>query len=184
MIKTIKKQLDHQHTDLIVMGNKGLTDTADIFFGSNAIQVVNKLNGCPIMAIPNEMDYTAPKEIAFVTDYTADRHPKTIAPLLYIASLIKTTIRVMHINKDQVLNRTQENNSIHLEIFLEAVTQNMCEFDDKAKVVETFLDKMHIDLFAMVNRKMNLFERMKHEPVIKDVSMYSDVPFLMLPDKS
>jgi len=187
LAKTVTKQLDKKEIDFLVMGNKGLTDTADIFFGSNTIKVVNTMAKCAILAIPKEMDYTAPQEIAFVTDYKTSCHPNTIAPLLFIAALTKAAVRVMHINDEQVLNKTQENNREHLVRCLEGVEHSfhtMYEFDDKAKVIETFLNTMQIDLYAMVNRKKNLFERMTREPIIKDVSMYSDVPFLVLPDKS
>lgn len=186
LAKTIKKQFQQKDIDLLVMGNKGLTETADIFFGSNTIQVVNAMANCPILAIPREMDFKAPKEIAFVTDYKTGCHPNTIAPLLFVASLSKAAIRVIHINEQQHLSEQQESNRIHLKTCFESLEHsfhNVYEFEDKAKVIETFLDKMQIDLYAMVNRKKNLFERMTHEPVIKDVSMYSDVPFLVLPEK-
>lgn len=187
LIKAIKEQTEKKNIHFIVMGNKGFTQTADVFFGSNTIQVVESLNSCPVLAIPGEMDFKTPKEIAFVTDYRTGCHPNTIAPLLYVTSLSKAAIHVMHINESEHLSVEQENNRILLETCLDTVEHsfhNMYEFDDKAKVIEKFLDTMKIDLFAMVKREKNLFERLSHEPVIKDVSMYSQVPFLILPDKS
>ncbi|MFD0797924.1 universal stress protein [Maribacter chungangensis] len=187
LIKIIKEEIAQKKIDFIVMGNKGFTQTADVFFGSNTIQVVQALNSCPVFAIPGEMDFKAPKDIAFVTDYKTGCHPSTLAPLLFVASLSNAAIHVMHINERQHLSAEQENNRILLEECLANVEHsfhNMYDFDDKAKVIETFLDTMKIDLYAMVNRKKSLFERLSREPVIKDVSMYSDVPFLILPDES
>ncbi len=187
LIKAIKEQIEKKNIDFIVMGNKGFTQTADVFFGSNTIQVVQSLNSCPVLAIPGEMDFKAPKEIAFITDYKTGCHPNTIAPLLFVASLSKAVIQVMHINETEHLSAEQDSNRTLLEKCLDTVEHsfhNMYDFDDKAKVIEKFLDTMKIDLFAMVKREKNLFERLSHEPVIKDVSMYSDVPFLILPDKS
>ncbi len=186
LVKIIKKIDGQDEFHFIVMGNKGLTETADIFFGSNTIKVVHAMPQCPVLTIPGEMDFTEPKEIAFVTDYKTGCHKDTIAPLLFLSSLLKASIRVMHINEEQLLNSKQIINRKHLEKCLENVDHsfhNLHEFDDKAKVIDTFLDKNKIDLFAMVNHKKNLFERLTHEPVIKDVSMYSQVPFLVLPEK-
>ncbi|TLP81807.1 universal stress protein [Maribacter sp. ACAM166] len=187
LVKTVVKIIAKENIDLVVMGNKGLTDTADMFFGNNTIKVVNHLKECPVLAIPGEMDFTPPKEIAFVTDYKTGCHPETIAPLLFLAKLSNAAIRVMHINEEQLLSPAQETNRRGLEECLrdtEHSFHQMYDFSDKAKVIDAFLDKLKVDLFAMVQRRHNLFERLTHEPVIKDVSMYSDVPFLVLPDRS
>jgi hypothetical protein len=57
-------------------------------------------------------------------------------------------------------------------------------FDDKAKVIDVFLEKLKVDMYAMVHQKRNLFEKLTREPVVKDVSMYSDIPFLILPSQA
>ena len=187
LVKTVVKTIEKENTDLLVMGNKGLTEAVDMFFGNNTIQVVKHIEKCPVLAIPGEMNFIVPKEIAFVTDYKTGCHPDTIAPLIFFASLSNAAIRVMHINEEQLLNPDQENNRKHLEACLSTVEHSfhqMYNFSDKAKVIDAFLDKSKVDLFAMVHREHNLFERLTREPVIKDVSMYSDIPFLVLPNRS
>ena len=82
------------------------------------------------------------------------------------------------------MNATQEANRKALEQCLKTVEHSfhrVREFDDKAKVIEVFLEKLKVDLYAMVNYKHNFFEKLTHEPIIKDVSMYSNKPFLILP---
>ncbi len=187
LVKRIAQLTAKKDIDLVVMGNKGLTGAKDIFFGSNTIMVVNSLTTCPVLAIPGEMDYIVPKEIAFVTDYKKGCHSKTIAPLLFLASLSNAAIRVMHINEGRPLDKVQETNQKHLGECLKTIEHSfhqISDLDDKAKAIDNFLDKKKVQLFAMVHHKRSLFERLVREPVIKDVSMYSDVPFLVLPNKS
>lgn len=182
--KTMVNIIDERQIDLVVMGNKGLTETADIFFGSNTIKAVNKITKCPILAVPGEMDFKEPKEIAFITDFRKGCTKKSIAPLLFLASLNKASIRVMHINDTEILSKEQESHRKLVELCLKDVDHSfhwMQAFDDKAKVIDVFLKKLKIDLYAMVNHKQNLFEKLTYEPIIKDVSMYSDTPFLILP---
>lgn len=182
--KVITKTIVKLHIDLIVMGNKGITEAADIFFGSNTIQVANKINNCPILAIPGEMDFKEPKEIAFVTDYKKGCATKSIEPLLFMASLFKANIRILHITEEEILNKEQEFNRKLLDNCLKDVDHTFHWrqlFDDKAKVIQVFLEKLNVDLYSMVNQKHNLFEKLTHEPVIKDVSLYSETPFLILP---
>jgi nucleotide-binding universal stress UspA family protein len=182
--KIMTKTIDKLHIDLVVMGNKGITEAADIFFGSNTIQVANIINKCPILAIPGEMDFKEPKEIAFVTDFKKGCAKKSIEPLLFITSLFKAKIRVLHITEEEILNTEQESNRKLLDICLKDVDHTFHWrqlSNDKAKVIQVFLEKLNVDLYSIVNQKHNLFEKLTREPVIKDVSMYSETPFLILP---
>ncbi|MEX0289186.1 MAG: universal stress protein [Flavobacteriaceae bacterium] len=186
LVKVIKEKLTELHIDLVIMGNKGLTAAADIFFGSNTIKVANKVSGCPILAIPGEYDFKMPEEIAFVTDFEKYCNKSTLTPLLKIAELSKASIQVLHIDEEKFYNPTREANRKTLQICLRQMEhsfQTVREFDDKAKVIDVLLEKMDIDMYAMVNYPHNLFQKLTHEPIIKDVSMYSDLPFLILPPK-
>lgn len=182
--KVIANIIDKKQIDFLVMGNKGLTEAADIFFGSNTIQTVKQIDKCPVLAIPGQMDFVAPKEVAFVTDFKKGCDKEVIAPLLFLASLSNASIRVMHITEEKILNNVQESHRKLLELCLKDIDHSfhwMQAFDDKAKVIDVFLKNLKVDLYAMVNHKYNLFEKLTHEPVIKDVSMYSNIPFLILP---
>tara|TARA_R110002153_G_scaffold43525_4_gene122992 strand:- start:53 stop:901 length:849 start_codon:yes stop_codon:yes gene_type:complete len=182
--KILTKTIDKLHIDLVVMGNKGITEAADIFFGSNTIQVANIINKCPILAIPGEMDFKEPKEIAFVTDFKKGCAKKSIEPLLFITSLFKAKIRVLHITEEEILNTEQESNRKLLDISLKDIDHTFHWrqlSNNKAKVIQVFLEKLNVNLYTMVNQKHNLFGKLTREPVIKDVSMYSETPFLILP---
>lgn len=183
LTNVLSKTIDEKQIDLVVMGNKGLTETADIFFGSNTIKSLKHIKKRPLLAVPGELDYSEPKEIAFITDFKKGCAKETIAPLLFLASLTKARIRVMHITENELLNPLQESNRKILELCLKDVKHSfhwIHPFDDKAKVIDTFVEKLHIDLYAMVNHKHHFMEQFTKEPVIKDVSMYSKTPFLIL----
>lgn len=184
LTKIVSKTIAEYDIDLVVMGNKGNTGAKEIFLGSNTIQVANGINRCPVLAIPKQVDYKTPKEIAFVTDLKKGCVKETIAPMIFLASLFGASIRVMHITEEEILNSKQESNRKLLELCLKVVPHTfhwIQEFTDKAKVIDTFLEKHDIDMFAMVHHKHSFFERLVREPVIKDVSIYSDIPFLILP---
>lgn len=182
--KVITKIAIEKEIDMVVMGNKGLTEAADIFFGSNTIQTVKKIDYCPVLTIPAESDFIEPKEIAFVTDYKKGCTKKTIAPLLFIASLFKASIRIVHINEEALLSKEQESHRTFLKMCLSNIDHSfhtLYEHSDKAKVIDTYLDKSGVDMFVMVNEKRGLFQNIFREPVIKDVSLYSKTPLLVIP---
>lgn len=100
--------------------------------------------------------------------------------------LSNAAIRVMHINENKIPSGTQEANKNLLGSSLEGIDYSYYDiygFTDKAKTIDNNLDKFRIDLFFMVHNRRSIFERLTREPVIKDVSMYSEVPFLVLPNK-
>jgi hypothetical protein len=93
---------------------------------------------------------------------------------------------VVHVHEQHILNPTQEANRKTLEENLSTrghSFQWIKNFDDKAKVIDVFLEKLKVDMFAMVHQKRNLFEKLTREPVVKDLSMYSDIPFLIIPSQ-
>ncbi|SHJ35638.1 universal stress protein [Pseudozobellia thermophila] len=184
LAKNIIQTVAEKQIDLVVMGNKGLTEAADVFFGSNTIRVIDQIKSCPVLTIPGEMDFKPPKQIAFITDFKKGCTKKSLAPLLYFVSLAQAGVRVMHITEEDLLSTEQESHRKLLELSLKEVDHSfhwMQAFDDKAKVIQAFLKKEKIDLYAMANHKHKLFERLLREPVIKDISMYADIPFLVLP---
>jgi nucleotide-binding universal stress UspA family protein len=182
--KMVSNTIEENAIDLVVMGTKGNTGTKEIFMGSNTIKVANALTLCPILAVPRQSDFKTPKEIAFVTDFKKGCSIKTIAPFLFIASLSNAAIRVMHINEVAILDAEQQLKIKLLEHCLKDFKHSfhwMQNISDKAQVIDTFLEKSTIDMFGMVHHKHSFFEKLLREPVLKDVSIYADIPLLILP---
>lgn len=182
--KVMSRVIEDRGIDLVVMGNKGSTGAKELFMGGNTIQAVNSLTACPVLAVPREIDYKAPKEVAFVTDFKKGCSKRTIAPLLYVASLTSASIRILHINEKESLSPEQVSNKKLLEICLDGVNHSfhwISGFTHKAKVIHDFLEKQDIDMFAMVHHKRGFLEKIIKEPVVLDISIYSNIPFLILP---
>lgn len=184
LVKCIGEMIDEKDIDLVVMGNKGATGAKEIFLGSNTIQTVHAMSKCAVLAIPGEPDFKPPREIAFITDYKVRCDANTLAPLLQIRSLVNASIRIMHINEENILDREQEANRLLLTQCLSGIDHTfhrMQHFTHKAKVIDVFLEKLKINMFAMMRHKHSFLEKLIREPVLNDVSIYSDIPFLILP---
>ncbi|GGG43102.1 universal stress protein UspA [Croceivirga lutea] len=183
LTKVIKNIIDAYAIDLVVMGSKGTTGAAEIFLGSNTIKVAKNITQCPILAVPKQIDYKTPKTIAFVTDFKNGCGKETLKPLLFLASLTNATIVVMHINEEEILSSLQESYKKLLTLSLANFKFKFIKVQDyanKAEVINTFLEKENIDLFAMIYHKRSLFEKLVKEPVIKNVNLYTHIPFLIL----
>lgn len=182
---TLKIIEEHQ-IDMVVMGTKGKTGAKEVFFGSNSIQLANKISSCPLFAVPKQIDFERPREIAFVTDLKKGCTRQTLFPLSYIATLTGASVRVMHINEEEILSKNQEANRKQLELYLinaELSFHWIQDYDHKAQVIDSFIEKNNVDILAMVHSRRSFFEKLVREPVIKDVSIYSSIPFLILPQQ-
>jgi nucleotide-binding universal stress UspA family protein len=187
LTKNISDTTKKYNIDLIVVGSKGETGAKELFFGSNTIQIANTISSCPILAIPKQLEYKPLKEIAFVTDFKQGCSINTIKPLLFIAKQTNAAIRVMHIIEEASLNAEQELKYKLLDNCLkdyEHSFTSMKDFSEKAQVINEFISEREIDLFCMVHQKRSFIEKLMHEPVIKDVSIYANIPFLILPNRA
>lgn len=186
LVSIIKKSIDTYKIDMVVMGSKGNTGAKEIFLGSNTIQLANAISRCSILAVPKQIDFKTLKKIAFVTDLKKGCTKESIMPLLFLTSLTGASIQVMHINQEKILDKEQESHRKHLELCLKDVDHSfhwVQEFDDKAMIIASFLRESTIDILAMVHHKHGFLNRLVHEPVIQDVSIYADKPFLILPNQ-
>lgn len=180
----ISKVVKSEHIDLVIMGNSGRSEVEAIFLGSSVLDTIVKIKECPILTIPKEIDFTSPKEIAFVTDYGRNYDAGLLEPLLFIAKQYKSKICVMHINEEEVLDGEQEmNRSVLLQYLshFEYSLHWMPLFKNKATTIHSFLDELDIDMLAMVNYPHSFLDRITHEPVIKRVAFDLDIPFLIMP---
>lgn len=184
LVKIINKTIDDHNIDLVVMGSKGNTGAKEIFMGSNTVQVAKALTTCPILAVPKQIDYKVPQEIAFMTDFKKGCDKESLEPLLFLNSIFGAFVRVMHITEEEILSLEQESNRKLMSECLKDFDHSfhwVQDFTDKALAIDYFVEKYNIDLFAMIHHKHSFLERLIREPVLKDVSIYADIPFLILP---
>jgi hypothetical protein len=182
--KIISQTINNLQIDLIVVGNKGKTGAKELFMGSNTIRIANNITQCPILAVPKEIAYKPIDEIAFITDYKKGCTKNTLTILLLIASITKAAIRVIHINEEGIMNPIQVSNKKLLKTSL-AKTQHTFDdiwnYTDKAHVIQDFLAQQDITMFSIAYHRKTFFERLLHEPVVLDLSIYATIPFLILP---
>tara|TARA_R110002049_G_scaffold283218_1_gene463243 strand:+ start:2539 stop:3375 length:837 start_codon:yes stop_codon:yes gene_type:complete len=183
-IKTAVKEWD---IDLIIMGTKGATGAKEFFFGSNTVHVIKGVKLCPVLIIPEEYDFTVPSQIAFPTDYNRFYDMKELTPLMELADMYHSKIRIVHINveKDEELNDIQEYNLMMLQNHLNKYDYSlhwMPKYAKKVTEINDFIEELEINILAMVKYKHSFIEKIIKEPVIKKIGFHPIVPFLVIPE--
>lgn len=181
----IQRAVKRYGIDLVVAGTKGATGLNKFFLGSNTVKIIETLDSCPLLAVPEEHDYKIPKNIAFPTDFNRVYVPKELEALLDFADLFKAHIFILHINLQSELTEVQQSNMRTLQNHLENHQHTfhwMEKSGTKSDEINEFIEEFKIDVLAMVHYKHSFIENIMKEPVIKKIGFKPIVPFFVIPE--
>jgi nucleotide-binding universal stress UspA family protein len=180
--EAIKQTIASKDIDLVVMGTQGATGAKGVIFGSNTVNAMEKIRECPVMAIPEELRFTTPKEIVFPNDYKSPVSRKELNYLVEIAKMHQTAIRVVHFKKETALDENQESNKQLLDDILNNVEHSFHTLTDKdiAQGITSFVESRGSDMIAFINKKHFLFSSIFSRPLVKEIGYDATVPILAL----
>jgi nucleotide-binding universal stress UspA family protein len=172
----------NEKADLVIMGTQGATNTREILFGTNTTQVINK-SICPVIAVPSNFEYVAPKGILFPTDYEIDYKKERLQQLLNISKKHKSKIDVIHVSTGRDLSDEQAANKQKLEELLSHTNNSFHELPSKGIIegINQYQTENAMNLLVMARNKRTFFERLFVEPVIKSIGFHIDIPFMVIP---
>ena len=185
LTEAIKKAIKDWNIDMIVMGTKGASGAKEIFFGSNTINVIKHIKDCPVLIVPEGFNFIKPLQIAFPTDYNRFYSINEIIPLMQLANLYNSKIRIVHINVEEELNEVQEYNLFELQNYLidyEFSFHWMPKYAKKVVEINDFIEELGIDILTMINYKHGFIEKIIKEPVINKIGFHPKIPFLVIPE--
>lgn len=184
LIDAINRSTITHNIDLVAMGTKGASKAKELFFGSNTVTVLKKIKSCPVLAVPDEFIFVAPKQIAFPTDYNRMYDDNVLKPLKKLSKLNNSKIRILHIQEKKELSEAQNLN-------IEKLNENLADFQHsfhwipdygkKASVIIDFIEELQINILVMVNYKHSFIETIINEPVVKKIGFHPIIPFMTIP---
>lgn len=175
------KIVSKKNIDIIVMGTKGVTNSKKATFGSNTLQVLKYVQ-CPVLAIPENYKYTQPKHILFPTNYMIPYKRRELKLLCELASPYRAIIDMIYISKSEKLSRRQEDNKTFIK---EELCKNTINFEvvknrNIINSIYKYIKENYIDMLVMVNTRYSFLESLLFKPTIDELSLYLDIPFLVL----
>lgn len=184
LLHAVESTIAQKDIDLVVMGTKGITGAESLIFGTNAINIMEGITSCPVLAIPEAYGFESPKEIVFPTDFRAHYKRRELNYLLAIASLHKASIRVLHIQKSKELNREQKENK---ELLAAILAESDHSFDTLAdrrihRGIGAYVKSRKSNMIAFINRKHNLLDNLLSRPLVKEMGYHYKIPILALND--
>ena len=180
----MKKTVQKEDIQLIIMGTQGKSDKNTVILGSNAVNIMEKIRTCPVLAIPSNVQFKDPNEIVFPTSFRTHYKNKELETLVEIARMTNSPIRILHIQKGKTLSTAQKENKELLEAILEpAVFSHHRLYDmDVNDGVRSFVQSRESEMIAFVNKKHNFFGSIFSNPMVRELGMHTKVPLLAMHD--
>lgn len=180
----MKKVVEREDIELVVMGTQGETDNKTVILGSNAVNAMEKIRNCPVMAIPSTVLFKEPNEIVFPTSFRTHYKQRELATLVEISRLLNSPIRILHIQKDRALSKAQLENKVLLETILDpaSFTHHRLYNVDLKDGVSCFVQSRQSEMIAIVNKKHNFFGSIFSNPMVKELGKHTNVPLLAMHD--
>ncbi|TLP81808.1 universal stress protein [Maribacter sp. ACAM166] len=181
ILNEVLETIEAEKIDLVVMGTKGATGAKEILFGTNAVHVIKK-SKCPVIVVPPNFEYIAPKEILFPTDFEIEYEEEKFKQLLDITKVQGSRVHIMHVSTGFDLTEEQEKNKKQVKkIFGKNCLLHDVPDNAIIAAVNNCQTKEKIHLLVMVQNKHTFFERLFIEPVIKKIGFHIQIPFMVLP---
>lgn len=183
-IEAIKYVVEKKDIELIIMGTKGETDADESFFGSIAVYVMEKVRNCPVIVVPARAKKSLPKEIVFPTSYKTHYKRRELTYLTDIAKKCNARISVLHISKDEKLDKEQKDNQDLLKEILSEVDYSFHFISGNSvePAINIFVESRDSDMVAFINKKHMFFGSLLTKPLVKGIAFHSKVPILVMHD--
>jgi len=186
-IEEMNKLIEEIDIELIIMGTVvKRKELKTIFFGSNTIDVIEKVN-YPLMIIPDHFRFKPIEKILYATDYKF-LGKYTLRPLKQIAIKFDAEVLLTSIVKDRDKKKYSKDEYKEQKREHKMFASVRHDFkriyrSDIVKGINYYIDKKKdIDLITLIPRKHSVLEYFFKKSTTKAMALYPRLPILVLHD--
>ncbi len=178
LVRVINQLDEKRPVHLIVLGSKGSNILKQLILGSNTDRVV-RLSKCPVLVIPESIDFKKPKRIVFATDLKECRFEKHFERLLKIIRFFDAELLILNVYKKTKPDSPvfEELINIHLKDIPHSF--HYVQNADPASGITDFLSEYETDMLALIERPGNLLVKMFRHSVTNQLALSAKMPMLV-----
>ena len=182
LISAVKEQIKENGSQLMVLGTRGHTNSNGITYGSHTLNLIEEIEKCPVLAVPNEVKLQDVEEIVLANSFKTELMAGDLAFLISFSKILKASIRVLHISEEGELSSSQQKNRELLTQKLKDVPHSFHSLENRNVPlgIYSFTESRGSSVIAFINKKHNFIENTFFDPVYRDLAHYSRVPLLVL----
>lgn len=187
VFEAVRTTVKNKKIELLMMGTLGENSSDKFLYGSNSVDVMEKLRDCPVIVVPQtiQLKEQSRKEVVFATNFKSSVASHELNELLEVASKLKAAIRVLHIQKKDNLSKEQEKNKKELQEYLKDVVHTFHTLTDIPLVtgIHSFIESRNSDMLALINKKQGFLASIFSKTLVHEIGFKPHVPLLVMHHK-
>ncbi|TRX24314.1 universal stress protein [Flavobacterium franklandianum] len=178
LIFNIKKAIEEENIDFIVMGTSGATGWEAFFLGTNTGNVLTAVD-VPVLSVPLESEFKKIETIGFTTRYRA-KDKKALKEVLKIAKKTHAKVKCLYVktNDSDVSSATIKQWEDEFEG--EPIQFSIIPSEDVQDTILDFVLFKDLDVLAMLTYKRNFFVELFKPSLTQKFSNKLNIPVLAM----
>jgi len=183
---TLKRIVEEDGVDLIVMGTKGASGATEFFVGSNTEKVIRS-TACPVLAVPETSGDFQMRTVVLATTLRPDQE----SVFNYLAEWQKFfpfEVRVLYLNNPAGFDTNEEIEKAVVDFAAKAWLKNVTTFvsgntfNEEASILQ-FAGEQKADIVVMGTHQRKGLSHLLFGSLTEDTVNHSDLPVLCVPIK-
>lgn len=182
IIMGLNKVTRNRYVDVIVMGTKGASGVKEVIIGSNTAAVIKKVKR-PIITVPENYKFTAPKHLVLAADYEETGSNDELKMLKAIATKYGSEISILNVHRELTIpNDDQVTNALEFNKIFEGIEHSFVDSveSDIAEGIENYINEHEVDILTLVSRERGFLETILRKSISKKMVMHAKCPTLVL----
>jgi nucleotide-binding universal stress UspA family protein len=183
LIDSVRRIIENNEIDLIVLGTTGASGSIETLLGSNASALVGEVS-IPMITVPKDGEINFPKHIVAANDLMDSGEEKAFNVLKKLAIETYSTIDFLFVVKeeDQINNKIQRLKAANFDSNFDS-KYHPFHFRENENVEEGILDYIEdkdFDLLVVVAHQRSFWEGLFHKSISKSLVKHAKLPILIL----
>jgi len=182
-VEGLGKAVRHRKADLVIMGIRGKSPLAQVFFGSNTLKMVaTKL--CPVLIVPEKASFLPIENVMLASDFKDTFNTIPSAPIKDFLGSFLPTLHVVNVDKDHYisLEAEYENEKKQIRKMFEDYNPEFyfMRLFDVEEALNMFAEDKNIDLIIAIQHEKSFMERIFKINKTERFTYQSKIPILAI----
>lgn len=178
LLYNIKKAIEEEKINFIVMGTSGATGWEAFFLGTNTGNVLTAVD-IPVLSVPLESKFNKVETIGFTTRYR-DKDKIALKQVIKIAKKTNAKVKCLYVKTSNSDVSTSTIKQWEEEFLGEPVQFSIIPSEDVQDTIIDFILFKDIDMLAMLTYKRNFFAELFKPSLTQKFSNKLNIPILAL----
>lgn len=178
----INHLIKQKPVSLVALGTRGATGAKELFFGSNAVRIMEMVTAVPVLAVPDESPVVVPRKMALATTYTDLPVRLQLEVFSDVASRFGAEVTLIHISEEVRLGQKQITCRNWLQEQLARHDPALYTLAHKQveKAISEYIESTNTDILALISRKHSFFQGLLKKSILKDLGYHSKIPLFVM----